>query len=54
MSEEEIINLWKKGYSVQQILDRNPLAKLLKAQGKDVDFIQNRIEVAILKFQKGE
>lgn len=54
MGEKEIIDMWRHGYTVKQILDKHPLAKMLKKEGKDIAIVQNRIETAILKYQKGE
>lgn len=54
MSEEEIIKLWKQGYTVEQIVEKHTLGNLFKRRGIDDWIIRHRIETAILKFQKGE
>lgn len=48
MSEEEIIKLWKEGYSIDQIVNRHPLKNIL---GNDDYAIRHRIEILILKYQ---
>ena len=54
MSEEEILNLWKQGYSVDQIVKKHPKKKILDKKGMDDWIIRNRIEKVIMEFQKGE
>lgn len=53
MSEEEIIELWKQGYSVEQIVEKHPLGEVFKRKGIDDWIIRHKIEKAVLKFQKG-
>ncbi len=48
MSEEDIIKLWKEGFSIDQIVNRHPLKNIL---GKNDYVIRNRIEKIILKYQ---
>ena len=54
MGEEEIINLWKQGYSVDQIVAKHPKKRMLDKEEVDDWCIRHRIETVILKFQKGE
>lgn len=57
MNEEDIINYWKKGYSVDQITEKSVLVQ--KNKGKDGKaearyYVKNLIENAILKYQSNK
>ena len=51
MSEEEIINYWKEGFSVEQIIKKHPKGNLVSSKDKSDWPIRNRIETVILKYQ---
>lgn len=48
MSDEEIIKLWKTGYTVKQIVEKHPLKKKLK----DDWIIWYRVERVIMNYYK--
>ena len=55
MSEEEIINYWKEGFSVEQIIQKHPKRNIINSKDKSDWTVRNRIETVILKYQtKGE
>lgn len=51
MPDEEILKLWKQGYSVDQITDMSEIVKKTKKEEKVRNMIKNRIECVILKYQ---
>lgn len=51
MTEVEIIDMWKQGYSVQQITKSSKLVKITKKNPFVVQQMQRKIEKTILKYQ---
>lgn len=54
MNEEDIINYWKQGYSVDQITEKSVLVE--KNKGKDGEkdakyYVKRMVEETILKYQ---
>ena len=48
MTDKEIIAYWKEGYTVEQIIAKNPISKKLK----DDFIVRYRVERVILNFYK--
>lgn len=54
MSDEEIINLWKQGWSIEKIANNFPSVKFEKRKKASWQ-MYNRVETVVLKFlQNGE
>ncbi len=53
MSDEKIIELWKKGYSIEEIANNFPSIKFTEGKKPSWQMI-NRVETVILNYQKGE
>lgn len=51
MTEQEIIEYWKQGYTVDQIVNKNPIVKNTKRDENVVRLIQSKVEKVILKYQ---
>ena len=51
MEEQEIIALWKQGYSVEQIVSMNKLVQKTRKNEQVVKLIQNKVEKTILNYQ---
>lgn len=51
MNEQEIIELWKQGYSVEQIVSMNKLVQKTRKNEQVVKLIQNKVEKTILEYQ---
>ena len=51
MSDEDIINFWKKGWSVEKIAKQFPSIKYRKGKTPSWQML-NRVERVILKFQQ--
>lgn len=50
MSKEEIINYWKQGYTVEQIVNKSRLVKDIKDEEVTLR-IRERVEKVILEYQ---
>lgn len=54
MTDEEIINYWKQGYSVEQITNMSTMVQKNKGTVGEDDakkYVKNLVEKAILKYQ---
>lgn len=51
MSKEEIIRYWKQGYTVEQIVNMNPIVKSTKRNENVVKLVQHKVEKTILEYQ---
>lgn len=54
MDEEKIIELWKQGYSIEQITEKSIMVQ--KNKGTDgeeeaINYVKNLVETTILKYQ---
>lgn len=57
MSEEKIIELWKEGYSIEQITEKSVMVQ--KNKGTDGEtkarhYVKNLVENTILKYQSNK
>ncbi len=50
MTDLEIINFWKQGYSVEQITNKSEIVQRCKDEGV-TRMVMNRVENVILKYQ---
>lgn len=54
MDEDEIIKLWRQGYSVEQITNTSTMVQKTKGKEEESDakyYVKNLVEKTILKYQ---
>lgn len=54
MTNEEILKLWKQGYTVEQIVSKSEVAKKHKKNEEVLYWIRHRIENVIFDYEVGK
>lgn len=51
MTKERIIELWRQGYNVEQIVNMNEIVQTTKKDENVVKYVKNKVEKTILEYQ---